>query len=105
MLKIFTCECHGAEPLVRQLLQRMGVANWMDYPIHKGKNHCLDVLSCLPKQLHSLLAFRALQDYLPNASSFSIVVGYDEESFYWSDISDNAPVEVIQAEAIVKRFV
>lgn len=103
-LKLLTCMCHGAEPMVRGLLQECKVPNWMDYPIHMGKDHCLTVLDYLPAQLHQLLAYRALVSYLDYASSYSIVVGYDDETFYWADIHDNSPKDVMEAHAIVERF-
>lgn len=104
MIKIFTCDCSSAEPLVRQILRDARVATWLTEPIHKGRVHCLEVLSHFPKPYHALLAFKALQDYLAAASSFAIVVGYDEDSFYWADVHSNAPQEVIQAQVILERF-
>lgn len=104
MLKILTCECTSATPLVQQLLRRTETPNWMDIPVHKGKEHCRTVLSYFPDPYKELLSFRALYDYLENASSFAIVVGYDDTTFYWADIHSNAPADVLQAEAILKRF-
>lgn len=104
MIKLLTCNCGSAEPLVRQTLRSSGITTWLTEPIHKGKEHCLTVLSYFPEPYHELLAFKALQDHLSTTSSYAIIIGYDDSSFYWSDIHSNAPQEVIQAQSILERF-
>lgn len=104
MVVLLTCDCGGAEPLVRNVLRDASVDNWMTYEIHKGKEHCRKIVSYFPSQLHELLAFRALESCLENQGAFAIIVGYDDNSFFWEDVHTNAPIENIRARAIVERF-
>lgn len=104
MLKILTCECSSVESLARGLLQEAEIANWMEVPIHKGKEHCLNILSHYPESHQATLEYRALADFIPEASSYVIVVGADETRFYWENFADNAPIERARARAIAKEF-
>lgn len=104
MLKLLSCDCGSAEPLLRQELRKAKISNWMEIPIYKGKEHCAAILSHFPESLKSLLAFQALVDYIPTRSSYAIVVGYNDDTFYWSDIHSASPADVIQAQAIIERF-
>lgn len=72
--------------------------------IHKGKDHALTVLSYFPAPFKELLSFRALEDHLSSASSFAIIVGYDDDTFFWSDIYNNDMASQVEAKAIVERF-
>lgn len=69
-----------------------------------GKEHCLDILSKLPIQHQTSLPYRTLVDHLRQASSFSIILGYDASHLYWEDVRSNAPIETIRATAIAREF-
>lgn len=99
-----TCECGAADGLVRQAAQAAGLQNWMSLPVHKGKEHCLTVLSHFPEGHRKLLAFRALESLIAQGGSYAVVVGYDGEQFYWSSIDSNSPKDMLDAVAILKRF-
>lgn len=101
---LLTCQCGSAEPLARGVAQEAGIHDWLTLPIHKGKEHCLTVLSRFPEPFKRLLAFRALEDHISKGSTFVVVLGYDDEFFYWSDIHSNAPADRMDAIAILKRF-
>lgn len=103
-IRVFTCDCHGAEPLARQVLQKAKVPNWMDFYVEHGKEHAITILSYMPEDYTSSLQHRALIDHIKEKSSFVVIVGYDDAHFYWSDIYSNAPADVAQAVAILKRF-
>lgn len=104
MIKILTCECSSAEPLVRRALQEAGIPDWLSIDVHKGKEHAQLILSRFPAPYHALLAYRALESYLANASSFAVIVGYDDRTFYWADIHSAAPKDWMDAQSILKRF-
>lgn len=104
MIALMTCECNSAMPLARQTCQKAGIHDWMAVPLHKGKEHCLTVLSHFPSEFKELLAFRALEGFISNHGTFVCVVGYDKENFYWADVSNNDPKSVFDAIAILKRF-
>lgn len=99
-----TCECSSAEPLLRNLLQEVGFANWLNAPIHKGREHCLHILDQFPEPFKFLLSYQALVKQIQEHSSYVCVVGYDPETFYWVDIAQNAPKDRVEAQAILKRF-
>lgn len=109
MLSLLMCDCGSAEPLARGLLEEAKITNWMAVPIHKGKEHCRTIIERFPEQFHGLISYRALQSYLAEdapkpVSSFVIIVGYDQDTFYWEDFSSNAPDIRVRAVAIAERF-
>lgn len=104
MLKLLVCECGAAEPLARQVCQQAGLTDWMAIPLHKGKEHCLTVLDRFPEQYHGLLAYRALWDKIEQGGTFVIVLGYDEEYFYWANVASGSPSDMLDGTAILKRF-
>lgn len=99
-----TCDCSAAEPLARGAAEEAGLTNWLTLEIHKGKEHCLTVLSRFPAPYKELLAFRALEDKISAGGSFVTVVGYDDQYFYWADLASNAPADRFDAISIIKRF-
>lgn len=103
-LCILACACGGVDSLTRGVLRQAGVPNWMTYEVHKGKEHCRTVLSRFPTQLHPLLAFRALESHLENNGTFAVIIGYDDNSFFWGDVHTNAPKDVFDTINIVKAF-
>lgn len=103
-LMVLACECGAAEPLARQVLEPVVPTTWLSVPIHKGKEHCLTVLSHFPEPFQQLVAYQALLNHIEENSSFVVFVGYDHEYFYWEDVASNAPAEVASATAIIKRF-
>lgn len=104
MLKFLSCACSSAEPLLRGLLQEANFADWLYVPLHKGREHCLSVLDGFPAPFQALLAFQALVKFIEEHSSYAIVLGYDDTTFYWVDISRNAPKEKAEARAVLERF-
>lgn len=104
MLEALTCQCHSAEPLVRQVLQQAQVPNWMETPIQIGKEHCLRILETLPPVHQASLPYQALAQHIQNASAFAVILGYDDTHLYWEDVHTNAPIEVTRAIAIIKQF-
>lgn len=104
MILLLACECSSAEPLARGVAQEAGIRDWLTLPLHKGKEHALTVLSHFPEPFKRLLAFRALEDHISRGGTFVVVVGYDDEYFYWSDIHSNAPSDRMDAITILKRF-
>lgn len=104
MLKLLMCNCSGTESLIRNVLNQAGVVSWMTYEVHKGKEHCQTILGYFPEKYHPLLSYRALTDYLDHQGTFAVIIGYDDNSFFWQDVHTNAPKDVFDAIAIVKRF-
>lgn len=76
----------------------------MSIPLHKGKEHCLSLLSNFPAPHKRLLAFKALESYIDQGGQYAVVIGYDDEYFYWASISSNSPKDQFDAQAILKRF-
>lgn len=99
-----TCDCGAAEPLARGAAEEAGLTDWLNLRIHKGKEHCLTVLSHFSAPYKGLLAFQALEEKISQGGSFVTVVGYDDEYFYWADLASNAPADRFDAISIIKRF-
>lgn len=104
MITFLCCECGAAVPLARQAAESAGLTNWMAIPLHKGKEHCLTILDRFPEPFKKLVSYRALYDMIGRGGTFVVVLGYDEEFFYWVDISSGTPSDMFDATAILKRF-
>lgn len=103
-LALFVCDCGNAAPLGYQTIQAAGVKNWATVPIHKGKKHVLSVLSHFPTQFQALAAYQELIQCINTHNTFVVLLGYDDECFYWSNIKSNSHKDTLDAIAIAKRF-
>jgi hypothetical protein len=72
----------------------------MTVPIYRGKEKSHSILNQLPSTPEKEM----LDNFLKNASKWVVIIGYDQDSMKWSDISHNAPKSHIEAEFVVKNF-
>ena len=100
MIAVCSCLCGGSTSLVRNFLHSVGYSDWMSIPIHQGKSKSMALLNQLPAAPEKEM----LQSLLKNASKWAVIIGYDQESMKWSDISHNGPKARIEAEFVVKNF-
>lgn len=99
-LAVCTCLCGGSTSLVRNFLHSAGYPDWMSIPIHQGKEKSIALLNQLPPAPEKEM----LQSLLRDASKWAVIIGYDQESMKWSDISHNGPKSRIEAEFVVKVY-
>lgn len=99
-LAVVTCRCGSTESLARNFLRSVGYPDWMNIPIHQGKESSLAILNQLPPAPEKEM----LQSLLKNASKWVVIIGYNESGMKWSDISHNGPKSRIEAEFVVKNF-
>lgn len=100
MIKVVACMCGSSDSLVRNFLKRTGYKDWLSIPVEKGRERSLSVINQLPPTPEKEM----LKNLLKNASKWAIIIGYDETSMKWSDISHNGPKSRIEAEALVHHF-
>lgn len=100
MIRVVTCLCGGSESLIRNFLKSIGYNDWLNIPITKGKEKSLSVINQLPPTSEKEM----LKNLLKNASKWAIIIGYNETSMKWSDISHNGPKSRIEAEALVNYY-
>lgn len=99
-LAVCTCLCGGSSSLVRNFLHSANYPNWMDIPIHQGKEKSLALLNQLPPAPEKEM----LQTFIKNSSKWAVIIGYDQDSMKWSDIAHHGPKSSIEAEFVVKNF-
>lgn len=99
-LAVCTCLCGGSSSLVRNFLHSAGCPNWMDIPIHQGKEKSLALLNQLPPVPEKDM----LQNFIKNSSKWAVIIGYNQDDMKWSDIAHNGPKSRIEAEFVVKTF-
>lgn len=97
---VIACQCGSSDSMARNFLKRVGYQNWLDVPIHRGKEKSRSFLNQLPPVPEKEM----LANFLNNASKWVVIIGYDEQTMKWSDISHNAPKSTIEAEFIVQNF-
>lgn len=100
MLAVVACHCGSSDSLVRNFLKSIGYQDWLSIPIEKGREKSLSVINQLPPAPEKEM----LKNLLKNASKWAVIIGYDETSMKWSDISHNGPKSRIEAEALVHHF-
>lgn len=99
-IAVIACQCGSSNSMARNFLKRAGYPDWLNIHIHQGKEKSLSVLNQMPPVPEKEM----LQSFLKNASKWVVVIGYDQDSMKWSDISHNAPKSTIEAEFVVKAF-
>lgn len=99
-LAVVACHCGSSESLARNFLKSVGYPGWIDIPVYRGKEKSLSVLNQLPPTPEKDM----LQNFLSNASKWVVIIGYNQNSMKWSDISHNGPKSSIEAEFVVKNF-
>lgn len=104
MLACVSCSCGGAEPLIRSTLKEAGIKNWLNLPIHSGKEKTLLFLESLPIGYRKTLQWGALYSHVQNHSSYAVIIGYDDKRFRWADVAMGDLKSKLDGEAIAKQF-
>lgn len=104
MLVLLTCQCGGAEPMVRSVLQTAGVKDWLKVPVKKGKKAATDWLDMCPDKIKSTLEWGALRNFIVNNGKYAVIVGYNDLMFKWSDVAAGSIKAKLDAEVIAKKF-
>ena len=100
MLCVLTCYCSSSDSLVRSFLHSVGYPEWNSIPVVRGKDKSLAVLNQLPPFPERDM----LRDFLRNASKWAVIIGYNDSSMRWSDITHGGAKTKIEAEMVVKNF-
>lgn len=104
MIGLLSCECGGAEQLIRQALHRYEYRNWAMEPIKKGKTASLSEVERLIRKYPDSIELKALFSHINNNGKWSVVLGYNDDSVKWADISHNDMKSDVEAEVIVSNF-
>lgn len=100
MIVVVTCQCGSVEQKARGFLKKVGYADWLTIPIHKGKEKTKSAIQYIPK----FPEIDMLYNFLENASKYVVILGYDDKGCRWSDIAHGGLKAEIDAEYIVKMF-
>ena len=100
MIGVVACQCGSSESLARSFLKSVNYPDWMNIPIHKGKEKSLAFLNQLPPVPEKEM----LVNFIKGASRWVVIIGYDENTVKWSNIVHNPIKSKIEAEFIVKNF-
>ena len=102
MILCISCDCGGAEPLIRRALQESGYKNWLTEPIYRGKSETSRVL----EQVFGdrFFEINALKQYLKTSSSYAIVIGANDKQAIWADLGRGDIKSKMDAISIVDAF-
>lgn len=103
MIAIVACNCGNALPTAYKFLQQF-IEKWMDVPIHQGRDKASEFLAQFADYQIGEKSPHELSKFLTKVSRYIVVVGWDDESFDWSDIGHGGIKELADAELIVERF-
>ncbi len=99
-LVVITCQCGSVEQKARGFLKKVGYADWLTIPIHKGKEKSRKAIQYIPK----FPEIEMLNNFLDNAGKYVVILGYDSNGCKWSDITHGGLKAEIDAEYVVKMF-
>lgn len=100
MIAVVACLCGSSNSRARNFLKSVGYPDWLNIPVHQGKEKSMSVLNQMPPVPEKEM----LQHFLKDASKWVVIIGYDQYSMKWSDIAHNAPKSTIEAEFVVKNY-
>ena len=99
-LVVLTCQCGSVEQKARGFLKRMGYSDWLNIPIHKGREKSRKAIQYLP----NFPEVEMLDSFLNNASKWVVILGYDDQDCKWSDIAHGGLKAEVDAEFVIRRF-
>lgn len=100
MISVCSCHCGGSQSLIRGFLKSIRYDDWMNIPIHQGKEKSLSLLNQLPPTDEKEM----LKNFLKDASKWAVIIGYNDQACKWSDIAHNGAKSRIEAEFVVMNF-
>lgn len=100
MIGVVACQCGSSETLARDFLKKTGYPDWLNIPIHKGKEKSLAFLNQLPPSQDKEL----LVSFIKGAGRWVVIVGFDGNTVKWANIVHNPIKSKIEAEFIIKNF-
>lgn len=100
----FICDCGGAERLLRKVLSDANVNNWLDIPVYKGKARFQEFYNSCPEEYKNTLEMGALNQYITNASKYTVVLGMKNGHICWADSSHGDVKSRLDAQVICERF-
>lgn len=109
MIALLVCSCANSEALARDALQQAEVDCWLSAPCYTGKDAGYKFLngfgSCPDAYDHREgEARRELADYISEASSYAVIVGYNPTHAGWIDIGRGDTRSRLKALALAKTF-
>lgn len=100
MITCLLCRCHGSEPIARKIMRDSGYQAWQSQPVIKGREACMNYLDTIPQDKE----VDKLKEYLKRQSSWSVILGYDGQTYRWADAGHGLLKNKLDAEVIVKDF-
>ena len=100
----FICDCGGAERLIRKVFSDAGIQNWLNVPIYKGKARFKEFFNDCPDEYKNTLEMGALNQYITNASKFTVVLGMKNGHICWADSSAGDIKSRLDAQVICEKF-
>lgn len=102
MIYCLTCDCGGAEQIVRSVLYNAKYKNWLSQPIIRGSTDCLEFLS--NPEVEQYFECRALKEHLRNNSSYVVILGIKDGVSRWADAARGGVSNRLDAELVAEQF-
>lgn len=104
MIVVLACHCSSSLPKARKFLQNNNVKDWMEIPVHLGKESALQFLAKFSDDTEGFSSLTALRSFIRNSARFIVILGYDEGREEWADIGHGDMKGKADAELIIERF-
>lgn len=100
MIRMLICNCPSGPTKAYKFLEPL-VENWLDVPMYKGRQKCIDFL--LKFSDYGPIPNEAI-NFIMKSGKFVIVVGWNDYKFRWADIGHGKVENSLDAEQIVREF-
>lgn len=100
MIAVCGCECGSTDSLLRGFLRANGYKDWLMVPVIKGKEKSLRMLRGIPQYPE----VEMLQNYVKNASKWAVVIGYNDSTCRWADLTHGKEKSRVDASLIIETF-
>lgn len=100
MIAVCSCLCGSTDSLLRNFLRRNGYQDWMGITIYKGKEKSRKLIASLP----GFDELSMLDNFVSNSSKWAVIIGYDDTTCRWEDISRGGVKSAINAEFLVEKY-
>lgn len=104
MIAILACRCGSSLPTARKFLQTNNVEDWMEIPVHLGKDNSLKFLARFSDDTEGYPSLTALRNLIRGSARFIVILGYNDEREEWADISHGNMKDKADAQLILERF-
>lgn len=104
MIALFCCQCATSELKARRVLKSAGIKNYLGIRCYLGKTSINLALDNMPEQIKQTTEWAGLRRMINEKASYSVIAGWDNVNFRWSNVYTGEIEDVVPGEQIAEYF-